>query len=453
MIHMSKTQIHAYEADALPSCNPLRVARKTMQQTGCWGSAQQMGRRWPIGCVALEITQRCNLDCSLCYLSEHSEAVQDIPLAEVLRRIQMIYDYYGEHTDVQITGGDPTLRKRDELLAIVARVRELGMRPTLMTNGIKARRPLLQALAAAGLVDVVFHVDTTQNIKGYHTEMELNAIRKTYIQRCRGLPLSVMFNTTVHKGNYHEIPDLVRFFKAHAAWVRTASFQLQADTGRGIQGKRDTLISIDSVREQIQKGAGTLINFTASAVGHPSCNRYGLCLEINGALYDFFDDSTFIAHMQAATAGLQWDRSHRQKTMTTFARWLLTHPRYLYSWLCWVAPRVWRMKKDLWAARGRVHTLSFFIHNFMDADALEAERIQGCVFKTMTGDGPLSMCMHNAKRDAFILKPVAMDTAEGKRYWQPLTGEIGEQAETLRVPQVPLKRLKGRTKQRVLNRV
>jgi hypothetical protein len=46
----------------------------------------QRGRRYAIGCVALEITQRCNLDCTLCYLSESSEAVKDLPLEEVFRR-------------------------------------------------------------------------------------------------------------------------------------------------------------------------------------------------------------------------------------------------------------------------------------------------------------------------------------------------------------------------------
>ncbi|MGZ5431162.1 MAG: hypothetical protein ACXWEX_07135, partial [Thermoanaerobaculia bacterium] len=36
---------------------------------------QAIGRRYTIGCVAVEITQRCNLDCTLCYLSESSEKV------------------------------------------------------------------------------------------------------------------------------------------------------------------------------------------------------------------------------------------------------------------------------------------------------------------------------------------------------------------------------------------
>src|SRR6266568_97954 len=73
-----------------PDGRALAESRQRMIATGQWSPAQFMGRRWPIGCVALEITQRCNLDCTACYLSERSEQVKDLPLEEVFRRIDMI---------------------------------------------------------------------------------------------------------------------------------------------------------------------------------------------------------------------------------------------------------------------------------------------------------------------------------------------------------------------------
>ena len=39
------------------------------------------GRRCPQACVSLKIARRCNLDCTLCYLSESAEAVRDSPQA------------------------------------------------------------------------------------------------------------------------------------------------------------------------------------------------------------------------------------------------------------------------------------------------------------------------------------------------------------------------------------
>jgi MoaA/NifB/PqqE/SkfB family radical SAM enzyme len=131
-----------------------------------------------VGCVALEITQRRNLDCELCYLSEHSEAVRDLPLEEIFRRIDIIRRHYGPGTNVQVTGGDPTLRRRDELIAIVRRLAEQGLRPALFTNGIRARRDLLTELAHVGLKDVAFHVDTTQRRKAFDRKAILGAMRE-----------------------------------------------------------------------------------------------------------------------------------------------------------------------------------------------------------------------------------------------------------------------------------
>src|SRR4030088_459428 len=134
---LSPEEVRAYQPEPQtpgPGFAMIR-GRRRMVETGQWDGAQCMGRRWPIGCVALEITQRCNLDCTACYLTDHSEAVKDIPLEEVFRRIDLIFDHYGPHTNVQVTGGDPTLRRREELVAIVRRISQKGMRPALFTNG------------------------------------------------------------------------------------------------------------------------------------------------------------------------------------------------------------------------------------------------------------------------------------------------------------------------------
>src|SRR6266496_2901764 len=101
---------------------------------------QVLGRRSTIGCVALEITQRCNLDCTLCYLSESSESVKDLPLEVLEHRIDRIRETYGPGVGVQVTGGDPTLRRRSELVQIVRRIAQRDLRPSLLTNGIRATR-------------------------------------------------------------------------------------------------------------------------------------------------------------------------------------------------------------------------------------------------------------------------------------------------------------------------
>src|SRR5512132_3725386 len=92
---------------------PAALERARLRMGKLFAPNQVLGRRSAIGCVALEITQRCNLDCTLCYLSLSSESVKDIPLEIVFDRIDRIRATYGPGVSVQVTGGDPTLRKRD----------------------------------------------------------------------------------------------------------------------------------------------------------------------------------------------------------------------------------------------------------------------------------------------------------------------------------------------------
>ena len=431
----------SFKPQTLPLPDAVGDMRERMQRSGQWQPNQTAGRRWPIACVSLEITQRCNLDCTLCYLSESSEAVRDFPLEEIYRRIDMIVQHYGAGTDVQVSGGEPTLRRRDELVAIVRRLTQRGLRSSLFTNGIKATRDLLLELTAAGLNDVAFHVDITQQRAGYTTETELNVLRREYIDRARGLPISVFFNTTVHDGNFDDVPMLAAFFVAQADVVRFASFQLQAETGRGVLGARLNVISNDSIAQRLQEGAGASLQFNVLAAGHHECNRSAVLLVANGQAHDAFADASFVQRFMRETAHLRIDRGTPWRACKSLLAAALVRPRLSVAALRWVVGMAWRLRTDLFAARGRVHKLTFFTHNFMDACQLDTDRVDACVFMAMTQDGPLSMCAYNAQRDHYLLQP--LQTSQGP--WQPL--REGHAA----VPTFPIKWLKGRPRAAALN--
>ncbi len=453
VVYMNAEQIHDWKPyKDIPAAGQYREPIKArMKKINQWGKAQLAGRRWGIGCVSLEITQRCNLDCTLCYLSDASEAVKDVPLEEIFRRIDMVRAHYGPNTDVQVSGGDPTLRERTELVAIVKRIVDSGMRASLFTNGIKATKDLLTELSGVGLSDVAFHVDLTQERKGYKTEIELNKVREEYIERAKGLPLMIIFNTTVHAGNFHEIPDMVRFFRDQSEFIRFGSFQLQADTGRGVLRERDFVITQETVMEQIRKGAESKINFDVPIVGHPKCNKYSYMFSCNGKLYDIWDDPDFLIEVLDITKDVEFDRQDKMKTVFRVIKTVAGHKHLIIPGLKFLGRNFWRMRWDLLKSGFKVNKLSFFIHNFMDACKLEEERLEGCVFMVATKDGPLSMCMHNAKRDEYILAPVKMKSIEGEKVWNPLTGTLDPiPAGTifeLDPTTLPMKNAKGRVKQ------
>jgi 7,8-dihydro-6-hydroxymethylpterin dimethyltransferase len=386
---------------------------------------QVLGRRSTIGCVALEITQRCNLDCTLCYLSESSEAVKDLPLDAVFERIDRIRETYGPGIGVQVTGGDPTLRPRDELVAIVRRLAERGLRPSLFTNGIRATRDLLEELAAAGLFDVAFHVDTTQRFKKYPNEESLNAVRREYIERARGLAIAVIFNTTVHAGNLEEVPMLVRFFLEHSDVVGMASFQVQAATGRGEWRERSPHVTSEAIRERIRRGVGLpRLAWDTALVGHPKCNRGTMLATVGGRAIDVLSDPPLYERFLHEFRHVSFDRRDVQRTARRVLASAFRNPYWLVRGGAFLARKLWSARSELWR-RERMGKITLFVHDFMDAAALDPERIRNCAFMIMTAEGPVSMCEHNARRDDYILRPLPI-RARGGAVFDPTTGGLGE---------------------------
>ncbi len=445
---------HYHQPQAASSCHKKSEILKTTEERmgSLFTPNQVLGRLHTIGCVAVEITQKCNLDCTLCYLSEHSQAVKDIPLQEVYNRLDNVLKHYGKGTHVQITGGDPTMRKHTELIEIVAYARNLGLYPALFTNGIAASRELLTRLAEVGLCDVAFHIDTTQRRKEGETETELNSVRELYLDRAKGLGLHVMFNTTVHHGNFKELPELAAFFTRNAKEIGLVSFQLQAETGRGEWGSRDFIITQKTVQEQLEKGMGgsqslgsqaaegqsakgqvakdqaakgqttegqkeggsQAMPWGAIAVGHGDCHNYMPTLVSGGRVFPLVKSADFFGKFTRDFSDISWDRLEKKRVLLAkFLSAFIRKPAFWGTALGYAAMQVKTMLPTLLRNKGRVYPVTFFIQNFMDANELVQERVDACSFMVMTDRGPVSMCEHNANRDEYILKPLSVKDAHG----------------------------------------
>lgn len=205
--------------------------------------------------------------------------------------------------------------------------------------------------------------------------------------------------------------------------VRLAAFQVGADVGRGTERER-IAVNPATVQAQIEAGLGTPLEFGASSAGHSECNRYAFGLVVNEQVYDFFNDPDFVHEMLMQTAHLKFDRRDKRRTIETMADFLIKHPRLLAGFAGRLAKTAWKARRDLLAARGRVGKLSFHIHNFQDAKALDPQRCESCSFMVMTPEGPLSMCVHNAKRDDYLLVPAQVKKEESVLFWNPATGQF-----------------------------
>src|SRR5262249_17348171 len=150
--------------------------------------------------------------------------------------------------------------------------------------------------------------------------------------------------TTVIDRNFEAIPEIVEFFVRNCDVVRLASFQLQADTGRTILGRRSDAITILSVQEQIEKGARSSISFDTLRVGNSRCSRYGMIVVTNNKAYDALDDRRFLEAILARMPLLSFDRRSRSRAIATFVKGILSRPDLSAKAARWLFHKVWQAR-------------------------------------------------------------------------------------------------------------
>ena len=171
----------------------------------------------------LEPTQACNLACDGCYrqnVKAHKsikEVEQDLATFARLRNV----DGYS------IAGGDPLLHP--DVVQIVSRVKAMGRKAIINTNGVGLTRELLHEMKVAGLVGLTFHVDSHQGRPGWRnkTEAEMNELRQEYADMVAAEGgLVCAFNSTVYEDTLHQIPDVLRWAGRNIDRVHTVVFIL-----------------------------------------------------------------------------------------------------------------------------------------------------------------------------------------------------------------------------------
>jgi len=165
-------------------------------------------------CLAIiEVTQRCNLHCPVC-LSSSQKADHDLEIGQIESMLRALLKYEGGPTPIQISGGEPTVRK--DLADVVQMARDLGFGfIEIDTNGIElAKRPeLAKELADAGLDGVYLQFDGISNeIYASIRGRNLLAIKKKAIKNARRAGLSVVLAATIIKGvNDHQLWKIIKY--------------------------------------------------------------------------------------------------------------------------------------------------------------------------------------------------------------------------------------------------
>ncbi|MCK4602271.1 MAG: radical SAM protein, partial [Phycisphaerae bacterium] len=172
---------------------------------------------------------RCNLKCRHCYSSSSSAADPDELTTD--EAASMIDDLARFGVPVLLfSGGEPLLRP--DLLQLVARARQAGLRAVLSTNGTLITDELAESLAEADLNYVGVSLDglaeTNDAFRGLVGAFDraLDGIRK-----CRDVGIKVGLRLTMNQGNVDEIAAIFDLIEREN--IPRVCFYHLVHTGRG----------------------------------------------------------------------------------------------------------------------------------------------------------------------------------------------------------------------------
>ncbi|TVQ99815.1 MAG: radical SAM protein [Desulfovibrionales bacterium] len=184
--------------------------------------------------VLVEVTDRCNLHCPVCFADSGVTTDSDPDLAALEVRLGQAFARSGP-VPLQLSGGEPTMR--DDLPKVIAMARRIGFpHVQLNTNGLRlAREPEYAAmLGEAGISWVFLQFDGTDD--AIYTRLRgrpLLADKLATIRACGQAGLGVVLVPTVVPGvNNHDLGGLIRLAADSTPTVRGVHFQPVSYFGR-----------------------------------------------------------------------------------------------------------------------------------------------------------------------------------------------------------------------------
>lgn len=347
-------------------------------------------------CTALlEVTQRCNLACPVCFAASGRDAPPDPDMATIEGWYRRVLAASGP-VNVQLSGGEPTLR--DDLPAIVALGRALGFAfIQVNTNGIRlANDPaFVTALKEAGLASVFLQFDgTTDAITRELRAAALSAVKIRAIEACAANEIGVVLVPTLVPGvNDGNVGAIIDFALARMPAVRGVHFQPVSYFGRYPQPPADGhRITIPEVIRAIESQTGGRVRsdqFAPPGCENALCSFHGNFVLMPGGELTAWTghapgQSSCCCTPESAAEGAEKARSYVARN--------------------WIAPGEIALSVegpslggwDVLLERSKTHAFSISGMAFQDAWTLDLERLRDCCIHTVSPDGRIiPFCAYN----------------------------------------------------------
>lgn len=349
------------------------------------------GHRQHTCCAVVEITQRCDLGCPVCYAASGVPASRDPALDRIAWLLDRLKAQSGDCV-VQLSGGEPCVR--DDLPAVVTLCKTKGFSfVQINTNGLRlAREPdFARRLAEAGADTVYLQFDSLEEAP--HVALRGRPLRELKLQAVAAAAaarLGVVLVATVVPGvNDGHLGELMRFAVANGPAVRGLHLQPVSYFGRmttipedvhritlpelmrGLEAQTDGLVhAADCIPPGCEHA---LCSFHASYIRRPDgtlrlvsnpegcCNPAGAAPAAEGAL------------KAKAFTRRQWAFPEEASEGAETAG-----------------------EMDVFLADAKRRAFSLSAMAFQDAWTMDLERLQGCCIHVLSPDGRLvPFCSYN----------------------------------------------------------
>ncbi|MBK8923167.1 MAG: radical SAM protein [Saprospirales bacterium] len=267
----------------------------------------------------VEITDRCNLNCPVCYAESSPQHGRHRSLAEVERMLDLVVANEGTPDVVQISGGEPTLHPQFFDILDLAKQRPIR-HLMLNTNGIRiARDPAFAEQLAAYQPDFEIYLQF-DSLQAHPLEIlrgeDLREIRRKALEELNRLNLSTTLVVTLQKGlNDREIGPIIDYALQQRC-VRGVTFQPTQAAGRLKHFDPATdRITLTEVRQEILRQAPL---FSPADIIPVPCNPDALAmayaLKIDGEVFPltrFLDPADLLDNSRNTIVYEQDERLHQ----------------------------------------------------------------------------------------------------------------------------------------------
>ena len=342
----------------------------------------------------VEVTNRCNLNCPLCF-SDAGQEKTDVPLRHIERRLKNLLQVAGGPIPLQISGGEPTIRQN--LAEVIDLARQLGFSHIeLVTNGVRiARKPaLLQNWKAQGLKALYLQFDglTAQTHIALRGK-DLREVRTRAVEASRQAGLCCTLACSITPGiNEHEVGTIIDFAWKHIDTVRAVSFQTATPfPGRFNLKPPGEPLTLNALLALIERQSGLpAASFYGEPLGHAACNALSYVFDVDGKRSPLF---SYLSREDIR----QLLSGRRHDTILA----LFAGKRSAVDQLL-VRPKAWKILAKAAPIFGhnpmkilRSKHLLIFAKSFIPPGAEAEERLHQCCYGITADTGVYSFCAYN----------------------------------------------------------